>query len=425
MTAPEGATHAAVAADGAGGAAPAGSAAPPAAPRWWQVASDEGFRLFFPLGALYAALAPFLWLLVWRMQLPFAADLPPALWHGSEMVVGAWGAVLIGFITTAAPEWTDTRRPRGVALWRMAGLWAVARVLGLLGAEPLLWLSFAADLGWLGLLLHYLVRTSLRRRSDRLLPLIGWVGALAIGTGCLRWGMATGDTAFAEAALLRSGLIFTGILGLALGRIAPPVASHLLDPSEATVPFRPHPGRMNLAPGLVALAVAAELAGASPAVGGWLWIAAGAGFMDRIAEGFLGRETFRTENLLLIAAAGFAGAGLIAMGAARLGAPWGEVPAFHLAVMGGIGFGVLSVFAIAGKFHTGQKLGQGPLTRLAGPVLALAVLLRCLPEMGLAPWPPGPPHALASLLWAAAFLLWLAEFGRVLVDPATMGRDDA
>jgi len=123
--------------------------------------------------------------------------------------------------------------------------------------------------------------------------------------------------------------------------------------------------------------------------------------------------------MALMASAGFAGLGLMAYGASRLGAPWGEVPAFHMAVMGGIGFGVLSVFAIAGKFHSGQKLGQSWLTVAAAWALAGAIVLRALPEMGLIPWPPGPPYLLASLLWAAAFLMWLADYRKTLIDPAT------
>lgn len=397
-------------------------AAPAPATGWQGVIVDEGFRLFFPLGALYAAAAPFLWLAVWKMQLPFAAGLPGALWHGSEMILGAWGAVLIGFMTTAAPEWTDTPRLQGNPLWRLAALWAVARVLGLLGAEPLLWLSFVADLAWLLMLIGYLVRTSIVRRTDRLLPFIFWVSALTCAAGTMRWFMATGNVVLAERAMVLAGLIFTGILGIAIGRITAPVASHVLDPTEETVPFRPHPGRLNLAPGLVAVAVGGEVLGLSLAVTGWLWIAAGAAFMDRMAEGFIGRASFRMEVMALMTSAGFAGLGLMAYGASRLGAPWGEVPAFHMAVMGGIGFGVLSVLAVAGKFHTGQKLGQGPLTVLAAWALAGAILLRSLPEMGLLPWPPGPPHMLASLLWAAAFLLWVVDYRKILIDPATTGR---
>ncbi|PVH27430.1 NnrS family protein [Pararhodobacter oceanensis] len=393
---------------------------PPAAPIL-PVLSDEGFRLFFPLAALHIALWPFLWVALWSLRLPFAVALPQGLWHGSEMILGAWGAVLIGFMTTAAPEWTDTKRLQGRALWRLAALWGVARLAGLLGIEPMLWLSLLADLGWMLLLLGYLLRLTVQRRTDRLLPFIGWIAALIAGAAVVRFGMASGQVELAQRALVLAGLIFMGILGLAISRIAVPVANHVLDPSEETVPFRPHPGRMNLAPGLVALALAGELSGLSTAVTGWLWIAAGAAFMDRVGEGFLGRASFRTEVLSLMASAGFAGLGLIALGASRLGAPWSEVPALHLAVMGGIGMGVISVFAIVGKFHTGQKLGQGPLTRLACLSVAAGVLLRTLPEMGLMPWPPGPDYLLASLFWAAGYLLWLIDTWRDLIDPETMG----
>lgn len=60
------------------------------------------------------------------------------------------------------------------------------------------------------------------------------------------------------------------------------VTNLILDPTETISPFRPHPGRLNLAPGLVALAIAGDLAGLSPAAGGYLPIAAGAAFMDRV-----------------------------------------------------------------------------------------------------------------------------------------------
>jgi len=85
---------------------------------------------------------------------------------------------------------------------------------------------------------------------------------------------------------------------------------------------------------------------------------------------------------------------------------------------------VISVFSIAGKFHTGQRLGQGWLTRIAYLAIGVAVALRALPEMGLMPWPPGPPYLLASLLWAAAFALWLVDYLPALLDPKTIGRED-
>lgn len=127
-----------------------------------------------------------------------------------------------------------------------------------------------------------------------------------------------------------------------------------------------------------------------------------------MAEGFVGREAFRAEIMVLMGSAGFAGLGLLTLGAAGLGAPWDTAGPLHLALMGGLGLGVLAVLAIAGRFHTG--LGLHLPTR-AGFVLAgVATLLRALPEMGLAPWLPGPLYLLSAVLWAAAFLLWLADY---------------
>lgn len=385
-----------------------------------RVLSDEGFRIFFPLAALWAAFWPLVWVAVWQLDLPFARDLPPGVWHANEMVFGAWGAALLGFLTTAAPEWTDTPRLRGRVLWGLAGCWGAARIAGLTGADLLILPAALADLAWLVALPAYLLWLSWRKRTTRVLAFAGWTAALMGFALAARLAMLAGEGAAAAEWLRLSGLLFLGLLGLALARIGVPVSNIVLDPTETSSPFRPHPGRMNLAPGLVALALAGEVAGLSPAVTGFLWIAAGAGFMDRMAEGFIGREAFRAEIMVMMAAAGFSGAGLLTLGAARLGAPWGETAPLHLALMGGLGLGVLAVLAIAGRFHTGQSLGLGRKTRAGFVLAALAVLARALPEMGLAPWPPGPLHLLAALLWAGGFLLWLADYWPAIRDPATL-----
>ena len=167
------------------------------------------------------------------------------------------------------------------------------------------------------------------------------------------------------------------------------------------MPGRPHPGRLNLSTGLVSLALLGEVAGLSPAVTGWLWMPPGLGSWTAWP-----RASW-AEIMVLMAAAGFSGAGLLSFGAAGLGAPWSGTGPLHLALMGGLGLGVL---AIAGRFHTGQGLGFNLPTRLGFVLAAAATLLRALSEMRLTPWPPRPLHLIAALLWAAAFLLWLADY---------------
>ena len=372
------------------------------------VAGEEGFRLFFPLSALYAAVWPAMWVLALGFDLPLVRSVPPSLWHAHEMLVGAFGAALIGFLTTAAPEWTDTEPPRGRVLWLLAGLWFCGRVVGFFGWDGLGALGALADLGWMVFLLVFLLRLSWRRRTDVLLAFAFWLALLLSATAAARLGFVFGDVQDAARALQMAGFAYLGLLGLALARITVPVTNLVLDPSERTSPFRPHPGRLHLAPGLTCVAMAGELAGVSAAVSGFLLIAAGACFVDRVAEAFIGREALRAEIMMLSGASALAGLDLILAGAARLGAPWSELSGLHVAFMGGLGLGVYPVFSIAGLLHTGRPLGLPLTVRFGAVLLVLSVALRLAPDLGFIL--PGPLYGLAVIAWSAAFLLWLVIY---------------
>lgn len=389
------------------------------------VLADEGFRLFFPLAALHAAAWPLLWVVAFEFSLPFAHAIPPGLWHVHEMIIGTFGAALIGFITTAVPEWTDTERIRGRALLILAGLWGSARLIGLLGIEGLGVLSALCDLLWLGALVFYLVTVSLQKRSTRLVGFVFWITCLMISEAVTRYAFLDIDDKLelATRAAHLSGFVFLGILGIALARITVPVTNLVLDPSEQTSPFRPHPGRINLAPGVVGVLVLAEAAGLSQVTTGYLFIAAGATFMDRIAEAFIGRQCARSEILVLAGASGFAGLGLMLIGASRLGMGFSELPGLHLALMGGLGLGVLAVFSIAGLRHTGQALVFIRQTRAAILLMVAAVMTRVIPELWPTEMMPAPPYAFVALLWAGAFLLWLRVYWPLFSDRATVQHD--
>jgi len=386
------------------------------------VLGDEGLRLFFPLAAVHAALWPFLWVVVHGYDLPLAREVPPSLWHAHEMIIGTFGGALIGFITTAVPEWTDTPRPRGRPLFVMAGLWAGGRVAGFAGADALGILAAALDLAWLCGLVLFVARVSWRKRTTRLLAFLFWIGALAAAEAVARYGFVTGDAALAQSALRQTGFAFLALLGLALARITVPITNLVLDPTEETSPFRPHPGRLNLAAGLVAVMMAGDIAGLSETARGYLAIAAGAAFLDRTAEAFVGRAFFRAEILALGGSSALAGLGLMLVGASRLGIAVPETAGLHVALMGGLGLGVLAVFAVAGLLHTHQPLGLTRTTRLALIAFLAATGLRVGPDLGLA-LAPATAHALATVAWAAAFLLWLTAYWPALSDPRTLEGD--
>ncbi|AVO37959.1 NnrS family protein [Pukyongiella litopenaei] len=387
----------------------------PRTPLGWL--GHEGFRLFFPLGAIHAALWPLIWVLVQGLDLPMARMVPASIWHGYELLVGAYGAALIGFLTTAAPEWTDTAPLRGRPLWWLAALWGIARLVGFLGWDGIGMLGGAADLLWMGALILYLLQLSWRRKTDILLAFVFWLMLLFGAMATSRLAFALGDIDLAQQSTYMFGFGFLGVLGLALARIAVPVTNLVLDPTERSSPFRPHPGRLNLAPGLILLAMAGTLAGLNETVTGFLWIAAGAGFMDRVAEGFVGRQSFRAEILLLTGSSALAGSGLMMIGTAALGAGWSLYDGLHVALMGGLGLGVLAVYSVAGLLHANHSLPVPWQTRLAGVLLLASLVFRIGIDgvTGLAWLERSLP--LASVLWAGAFLTWLAAYLPVFLRP--------
>lgn len=388
------------------------------------VLGDEGFRLFFPLSALYAAGWPFLWVVVHGYELPVAGVIPPSIWHVHEMIIGAFGAALLGFLTTAIPEWTDTPRLRGKALYALAAIWGVARICGLVGAEGVLLIGAIADIVWIGFLAAYVLGVSLDKTNSRLIGFILWLAGLWLCETATRYAFATGNVEHAQLFTHISGFIFLGLLGLALARITAPVTNDILDPSGETSPFRPHPGRLNLAPGVMALLIAAELSGFSPKVTGFVFVATGAAFLDRMAEAFVGRAFFRAEIAVLAGSSALAGIGLNAIGCARLGLPVMETTGLHMALMGGLGLGVIAVFCIAGLRHTGQPLAFSVETRIAIALIVIAIAIRTLPEFGIVSEFVGHHHAVAAIFWAGGFLLWLRVYWPAFADPATLNQHD-
>lgn len=380
------------------------------------VLGDEGLRLFFPLAALHAALWPFLWTIA-AFSLPFEETLPPALRHANEMLLGSFGAALIGFITTAVPEWSNTARLRGRPLFILAMLWGLGRLAGVTAAPGLVMVGAIADAVWLLFLAGYVTQVLIARPRARLWGVVLWLGALAVTGVAAQGALIVGEVELAEKALHLVTLVFVGLVGLVLARITVPVTNKVLDPNETSAPYRPHPGRFNLAPGLVAVVIAATVAGLSPAVTGYLLIAAGATFLDRCAEAFVGREFFHEPILATALTSGLTGGGLVLVGLARLGAPYPETAALHVVFMGGLGLSLLTVFAVAGLFHTGRTFPFPRTVPVAFVLILAAMTVRVLPDMGWMPAPPGPSHVVAAALWAAGFLVWLKTYWPFLSRP--------
>jgi uncharacterized protein involved in response to NO len=101
--------------------------APAAAPAGFAL-WNLGFRPFYLLASIYAAVSVALWACEYAGYLP-SSYLRDPLWHGHEMLFGYTIAVVTGFLFTAVRNWTGRPTPTGVALAGFALLWLAGRAL--------------------------------------------------------------------------------------------------------------------------------------------------------------------------------------------------------------------------------------------------------------------------------------------------------
>ena len=100
-----------------------------------------GFRPFYLLASIFAALSIALWTAQYEGWLT-SSYLPGPVWHAHEMLYGFTLAVITGFMFTAVRNWTERSTPTGGWLMAIAGLWVAGRVLIL---TPYAWLSAFAN----------------------------------------------------------------------------------------------------------------------------------------------------------------------------------------------------------------------------------------------------------------------------------------
>jgi uncharacterized protein involved in response to NO len=105
-----------------------------------------GFRPFYLLAGVYAALSVPLWAAQYAGWLPGANP----LWHAHEMLFGYAFAVIAGFLLTAVRAWTAQPTPSGAALAGIAALWIAARLSApySLQASSVLDALFAIAVAW-------------------------------------------------------------------------------------------------------------------------------------------------------------------------------------------------------------------------------------------------------------------------------------
>ncbi len=371
-----------------------------------------GFRPFFLLAGLWAALSMILWLMMLAGMLALPTAFDPVAWHAHEFLWGYLGAVATGFLLTAVPNWTGRLPIAGWGLAGLAALWLAGRVAVAVSAHlPPLAVAMA-DLAFLLALAGVLLREILVGRNWRNLVVVALLGLLIAGNAGFHWSAAQGGTP-ASGAGLRLG-IAAAVMMIALigGRIVPSFTRNWLAGTGRAARPAPFgaPDRAALASGAAALA--AWIIWPAALATGVLCLLAGVLHALRLSR-WAGRHT-GAEALVWVlhAGYGFVPLGFLAMGAALVGLGGGN-GAQHLWMAGGIGVMTLAVMTRASLGHGGRQLHAGAGTAAVYLLAIAAVLARA--AYG---WLPGTALLhLSGAAWIAAFGLFAVLYWPVLTRP--------
>jgi uncharacterized protein involved in response to NO len=371
-----------------------------------------GFRPFFLGGAIWAAAAMVLFILILHgmVQLPTAFDAVD--WHVHELLYGYLPAIIAGFLLTAVPNWTGRLPVAGTPLAGLFTIWVAGRIA--VAASALIgWAAAIVDMLFLISLGAIVGREILAGNNKRNLKVLLLVSLLAAGNLVFHIEARTAGSAdYGKRIGIAAAILLIVLIG---GRIVPGFTRNWLANSghgNLPAPF----GRLDLA--AIASSAIASLSwivipGHSLTAG--LCALAGAAHLTRMGR-WKGYRTL-TEPLVAILHAGyvFVPIGFLLMAAAVvLPATVPQAAAVHAWTAGSIALMTLAVMTRASLGHTGQPLAASNIVMGIYLAAALGAAARILAAFGVAPI---PMLTLAALGWTLAF----SGFSFVFAPLLTMG----
>jgi uncharacterized protein involved in response to NO len=385
---------------------------PPPAPvrgfALWQL----GFRPFYLLASVFAALSILLWALQFTGLLP-APYLVGPLWHAHEMLFGFTLAVVVGFLFTAGRNWTNQPTPTGAKLAALALLWVAARVLVLTRYG---WASALANAAFplaAAVALAIPFHAAGNRRNYFFVALLVLLSLATLAIHLNQLGVLA-LPAWAGIQIALDVVLF--ILSVMGGRVIPMFTNNGVPGADA----KRHPLVEKAALGSVLALLAADGLRA-PA---WLLASiAAVAALAHLARWVLWQPwtTLRTPLVWVLhlayawipahlALRAFAAAGWIASSAA-----------VHALTVGAVGGLVIGMMTRTARGHTGRPLRASRGDVASYVLVALAAFVRVLVPLAVPAW---TLHAVlvSALLWSAGFALYAVSYWPVLTRPRLDGR---
>ncbi len=376
---------------------------------------SAGFRPFFLLAALWAAVG----LPLSVAYLEVAAELPTRfaahIWHAHEMAFGFGGAVVAGFLLTAIPNWTGRMPLQGAPLASLVVLWILGRIAVLVSrSEPAL-VAATLDLAFPAAFLIVVTREIARGRNWRNLPMVAALALLFAGN-LLTHLDAMGVSETADMGVRTGVATLVMLVALIGGRITPSFTRNwlakALPAQDAPAPFG-WLDRFALAATLVALV--AWVAFPDTSATAFVQFVAGLALFLRLLRWGGAKTTAEPLVFVLHLGYGWVAFGLLLMSANHFLSVGDSTANLHALTVGGIGTMTLAVMTRATRGHTGR-----PLTADRGTLaIYLAITLAAVLRIGA---PLTGEHYLmvltaAAALWSAAYGLFVLLYFKMLTGP--------
>jgi uncharacterized protein involved in response to NO len=385
------------------------AAARPRVYEGWPLLASS-FRPFFLLGSTYAGLAVLVWLPVFYGELTLTSAFAPRDCHVHEMLYGFLPAVITGFLFTAIPNWTGRLPIQGAPLLALVMVWIAGR-LSVTFSAGMGWLpAMLVDASFLALVAAAAAREIIAGRNWRNLNVVMLV--LLLLAGNVAFHLEAHFRGAAEAGIRIGIAVVVLLISLIGGRIIPSFTRNWLvreNPGRLPVPF----GRFDMVVvAISALTLLSWIVDASSPFAGAALALTGVLHLVRLGR-WAGDRTWR-ERLLLILHVGyvFVPLGFLLNALSVLGiVPPGV--GVHAWIAGAAGIMTLAVMSRATLGHTGQRLTASAATQLIYAAIIVAAVARICAAIEPAHY--GPLLHLAAFAWAAAFLGFSINFGRLLI----------
>lgn len=369
-----------------------------------------GFRPFFLAAALMAALWVPLWLFVYLAKLALPLGDATA-WHAHELVFGFAGAVLAGFLLTAARNWTKRPTPSGRRLGLLLSLWLAGRVVMLFGGALPSLVVLIVDVAFLpavAIALAVPLLAAKNRRNYAFVPMLLVLAGIDVV-------FHLGSYAVVRAAMHASvGMIvlFLVVMG---GRVIP-FFTRSACPGVVVTTHAWLDWTCAVTTAAYGVAQLVDLATTTHV----LALVAGGANLARVV-GWNTRATLGNP-LLWVLHLGYLwiGLGLVLIGlSAWVPALGGSAPT-HALTVGALGTLVIGMMARVSLGHTGRPLVAPPSMRIAFLLVTLATLLRVVPPLVSVELVPASLVA-SGVAFSLAFALFVVAYAPLLTRPRVDG----